>query len=304
MEWLFIALLANLLIAIVSVVDKYLLGKQIPNPAAYTFYVGIFSIFAVVFVPFGIDWPGTLQFLLALSVGVVHLIALFALFSALKTDEVSRITALVGGATPVFLLILSAIFLDTPLGRSEMTAFILLIIGGVLISFKKGTRCRLLDFGKYSCGRNTWIALASAVLFAVFFLLADFVFSSQQFISGFVWTRMGSLLMALVFLAMPSYRKMISGTTEKVSPRAGELFIFNKALAGVGFILLNYAISLGNVALVNALEGVKFVFVLLIAVFIARKIPVLDEEISIFAILQKTAAIFIIFAGIFILAFY
>src|SRR3989344_1171793 len=103
MEWLFIALLANFLIAIVSVVDKYLLGKQIPNPAAYTFYVGIFSIFAVVFIPFGIEWPGFWQLILALSVGSVHLVALFALFSALKTDEVSRITALVGGATPAFL---------------------------------------------------------------------------------------------------------------------------------------------------------------------------------------------------------
>lgn len=303
-EWLLVALLANFLIAAVSVIDKYLLGKEIPNPATYTFYVGIFSIFAAVFIPFGIDWPGIWQFLLALSVGAVHLAALFALFTALRTDEVSRITALVGGVTPVFLLILSALFLNTPLGRPEIVAFILLVVGGVLIAAKKSSKCKLFDFGKYSCGRNTWIALASAALFAIFFLLADSVFSSQQFISGFVWTRLGTLLMALLFLMIPSYRAMISNTTEKVSPKAGGLFIFNKALAGVGFILLNYAISLGNVALVNALEGVKFVFILLMAVFLARKISVLDEEVSKFAIFQKAAAIFIIFAGIFILTFY
>ncbi|MBI3671194.1 EamA family transporter [Candidatus Azambacteria bacterium] len=303
MSWFFISIISYFITAINSIVDKFLLGKSIPNPILYSFYVGIFSIFTIILIPFGMEWPGMWQFLIALSVGALYLAALIAFFTALIADEASRIVSLVGAITPVFILIFSDIFFGSELGRNQMIAFVLLVLGGALISLRKDAKCRLLDFGMYSCARNTWIAILASLFFAAFFLLAKYVFSHQDFISGFVYTRLGSLVAAILLLAFPLYRKMISQTTQKVHTESLWVFIFNKTFAGVAFLLLNYAISLGNVALINALEGVKYIFVLIIIFLFSKKLPgIIREDTSWLIMLQKTLAVFLIFIGLYMLA--
>jgi len=303
MNWILISVVAYFLSALNSVVDKYLLHRSIPQPLVYTFYVGIFSIFTVVIAPFGLTWPGLEQFLWAIAVGVIFLAALAAFFIALKADEASRIVSLVGGTTPVFILILSIIVFETILTIPETIALIFLIFGSVLISTRKNQKCSILDFGKHECVRSTEIALLAAVLFALFFVTAKFVFNSQEFVSGFVWTRIGSFIGALMLLLAPSVRKQIFHTTKTVRAKTGGLFVFNKTLAGISFFLLNYAIAIGNITLVNALEGVKYLFILILALVVTRQLPeVFAEEISPGILFQKVIAISSIAVGLFLLA--
>lgn len=303
MPWLFIAIGAYFLTAVNSVVDKYLLHRTDPHPVAYAFYVGIFSIFTLILTPFGLDWPGYSQAFAALSVGAVFLCALIAFFTALKADEASRIVALVGGITPIFILIFSAFLLETPFVTHEYYALALLVAGGVLISFRRSKTCGIFELHKYECVRSTEIALLSSVLFALFFVLAKFVFSNQEFISGFVWTRIGSFLAALLLLLIPAARAHIFHTTKTAGAKAGALFIANKTLAGVSFFLLNYAIFLGNIAIVNALEGVKYLFVLILAYYFSTRMPhILREQVTPLVVAQKVGAVALICAGLFILA--
>jgi len=57
--------------------------------------------------------------------------------------------------------------------------------------------------------------------------------------------------------------------------------IFSKLLSACSLILLNYAIFLGNVSLVNALQGVQYVFLLIIAFFFSVKFPkIIKEQIN------------------------
>ena len=57
-----------------------------------------------------------------------------------------------------------------------------------------------------------------------FFVLAKFVFSNQEFISGFVWTRIGSFLAALLLLLIPAARAHYFHTTKTAGAKAGGSF--------------------------------------------------------------------------------
>jgi len=211
---------------------------------------------------------------------------------------------LVGGFTPIFILILSAILFENVLTQPQLVALTLLIAGGVTVSVKRNQRCSIFAFHKYECMYSSAIAVLASLLFALFFVSAKFVFINQDFVSGFVWTRIGSFLAALLLLLVPFYRRLIFGVTKTVGKRDKGLFVINKTLAGVSFFLLNYAIALGNITLVNALEGIKYVFVFLLVILFSRKLPdVLSETTDFLSLLQKTTAIVLICVGIFILAF-
>ena len=52
MLWLIVAISAYLILAIVFLVDKYLLVGPIPNPKIYAFYIGTLGIAVLLLVPF------------------------------------------------------------------------------------------------------------------------------------------------------------------------------------------------------------------------------------------------------------
>jgi len=295
MSWIFIAILSYFITAITFVVDKFLLTKSIPSPVAYSFYIGILSIFAFVLAPFGLEWPGVNQFLLSIFVGAVFLFALIMLFTAIKGDELSRAAPIIGGLTPVFVYFLSFLFLGERLDETQIMAFILLILGGVLISIKKHKDAN--NNQRYFT-ESIKMALLASLLFGIFYVSVKFVFISQPFISGFVWTRLGSFFAALFLLIIPAFRSSIFSSAKIVERKIGALFVMNKALAGCAFVLLNYAIFLGSATLVNALQGVLYAFILFALFLISKKMPyILKEEITRRVVIQKIFSVLLIGAG-------
>ncbi len=306
MTWVFVAFVAYIINAVNSVIDKLLLDKNIPNPIAYTFYVGLFSIFALAFAPFSLVWPGLGQLFLSFLVGLVFLCALLAFFIALSKDEVSRIAPIVGAFIPIFVFLLSFLFLGERLFWHQVIAFFLLFAGGILILARRKEHHLHNDsaFKKYTW-KKIEISILAALLFAIFYVLTKFVFSNQPFVSTFVWTRVGSFLAAFLLIIPKGFRRAIFHTTKNVGAKGGSLFIFNKLLAGIGFLLLNYAISLGSVTLVNALQGIQYVAILIIAGAVVRVSPgAIKEEVHHWkCFLQKVVAVFLIGIGLMVLAF-
>ncbi len=52
MSWLIVSILSYLVLAIVYLVDKYLLAGPIPNLKVYTFYIGVLEILFLILTPF------------------------------------------------------------------------------------------------------------------------------------------------------------------------------------------------------------------------------------------------------------
>lgn len=302
MSWFLIAILAYFINAINVVFDKYLLSGRISHPLIYTFYIGLLSIFALIFAPFGLYWPGFFQFFLSLLVGAVFLGAIMTYFFIVKRGEASRVAPVIGGFTPIFVFFLSYLLLGERLGQRELFAFVLLIAGGILISLEKSRAGQIYEIKSHVW--NFALPLLSAFLFALFYVGVKFIFTHQDFISGFIWTRMGSFLAALLLLVPAKNRKIIFPAIKVLEAKTGVVVILNKTSAGLAFLLQNYAIALGSVILVNAMRGTQYVFLLAIALILSKEAPwILEEKIDRLTVFQKSLAVLLICAGLVILAF-
>lgn len=302
MSWLSIAIIAHVLLAVVFSVDKFLLSKTILRPVAAVFYVGILSGVASLFlIPFGFYWMPFWQIIVSFIAGSAFIFAILFFYRLIQTNEVSIIAPIVGGAVPVFTLILTSLFLGEQLVISQLVAFCLLVLGGVIILLPQKDKSSLEKIEGF-LSNGLLLTILAAFLFAFSFVLTKFVFIEQSFISGFIWIRLGGVLGVCILFLIPNMRKIILETTKSIKIKVGGLFISNKILSGVAFILLNYAIYLGSVSLVNALQGVQYIFLLVIVLFLSKKFPqIIREQISRRIIFQKTIGILFIVFGLGIL---
>lgn len=295
MNWLAISVLSYFLNAVVVTADKFLVTKKIPNPFAFSFYIGIMSAFVILLVPFGFSVPPIGIILTAFLSGAIFLASLVLFFIVLFKNEASRVPSIVGALTPIFSLGLSSLFLGENLTILQFIAFFILIIGGFTLMPKNNCG---------DCGtRDAGLMFFSAFLMAISFVLSKFVYLNQPFVNGFIWTRLGSVLAAMLLLVFPSIRKSVFDAGKSMTIKLGALIAGNKAIGGLAFILLNLAISRGEVSLVNAVRGIEFVFVFIFTLLLSRKFPnILKEEISRTIITRKILAIMIIGAGLALLA--
>ena len=298
MNWLLIAIIAQFLFALVFVIDKLILSKTVLRPIVYASSVGLFEIFALVLFVFDFSLLSLKQIIIAFSAGALNIFALVFFYKSIEAGEVSRVVPIVGGAVPLGTLILSYFILVERLAVYQLFAFFLLVIGGVIMVWPRKIKERG-DTIKTPLYQRLPIALVAAAFFSGAFVLATYIYNEQSFINGFVWIRMGGFIAGLALLFWPGNRQRIVEAGRKIRIKAVSLFVSSKLLAGLAFILLNYAFYLGSVSLVNALQGIQYVFLLVIGIILSKKFPqILREQISQEILARKIAAILLIGLGV------
>lgn len=318
--WLIITISAYFINAGVYVADKFLLSKKIHSSITYAFYVGIWSIFNI-FLLFLAPWlPNLQELLLDLFAGILFLITLIFWYKALHQSEATRVVPIVGALIPIFSLLLSFAFLGESLGERQLLSFIILIIGGILISVKSTrfyiTKHVLESFrnifgnmlggihAKYRPTRRLILnSIVSALFFAIYYVFIKYIYLNQPFIGAFVWSRLGTFLGVLLILFVPSWRRSIVKHQQGAkTPKNLTFFLSVRILAAAAFIMLNWAISLGNVAMVNALQGTLYIFLILLVLFLSAKFPkILKEELGKGVLLQRVIGIALIGIGLYML---
>lgn len=294
MFWLIIVLIAHFFNALVFIIDKYLLCARITKPLAYAFYLGVLGVAAVVLVPFfGLVLPNTLVLCINLASGFIYVMALIIFYYALQREEPSRVVPIVGALVAIFTLLLSWLLLSEKLGGKIFLTVICFIIGGILMAVRKFSISKKLLI-------NICLWLSSSFLFGLSYVLIKAGYSYAPFLSGFIWARIGGFLAAILLLLIPGARKSIFVTTKLIKANTSFIFLGNQAMAAIGFVLINIAIALVSVSLVNALQSVQYIFILIIASILGKKYPkILFEEINLMSILQKLAAIIFIGFGLY-----
>jgi len=310
MLWLIIATSAYLILAIVFLVDKYLLVGPIPNPKVYTFYIGTLGILVLILAPFvGFSVPGARQIILSLLAGTLFIYGIFWLNYALRLFEASRVIPAIGGILPIFSFLLIYIFSG---GKEiftiwEFLAFILLIFGSVLIVYPKaekgGGEQMFFGYEKAKISLKSFrISVTAAFFLALSFVLAKYVYMVQPFWSGYIWIRIGGFLGALSFIFSKEVREEILLKRVGFKKKTAVIFLSNQAAGASANILQNWAIALAPlvcVAIINALQGIQYVFLLIFTILLSLKFPqLLKEEISREILLQKIIAILLIGAGL------
>lgn len=303
MLWLFIIISAYFLFAIVALVDKGLLVGP-PNPKSYVFYVGILGILVLVLAPFvGFSIPNPSQILLSFLAGATFIFALFWLFTGLKYFEASRIVPAMGGILPLSTFGLVYLFSGGKevLGIGEIFAFILLISGSILVTLEKRKKISQKSF---LIPKSFLISALSGFFFALCFVLTKYVYLSQPFWSGFIWIRIGGFLTALGFILTKEVRREIFLKKFTFQRKTGIIFLSNQGLAAGASVLQNFAIALAGLAylpFINALQGIQYVFLFLLVIFLAKKFPqILEEKLTKKIIFQKVVSIGLIVLGLII----
>ncbi|OGF25302.1 hypothetical protein A2468_01635 [Candidatus Falkowbacteria bacterium RIFOXYC2_FULL_46_15] len=320
MTWLLVAIAAYSINAGVYVADKFLLSKKIHSSITYAFYVGIWSIFNLVILAFDPWTPDLRELMIDLLAGMLFLATLVFWYKALHQSEATRVVPIVGALVPIFSFIFSYIFLGESLGERQLLAFFILINGGILISIKR-TRIYLIPevmnrfkniFGDVLGGihaayrptrRLLTNSVTSALFFAGYYVLIKYIYLNQPFIGSFVWSRVGSFLGALLILFIPDWRRnIVDHQRGAKTPKNMGFFLGVRVLAALAFIMLNWAISLGNVALVNSLQGAQYMFLIVIVFFLSTRYPrYLKEELGGGVMLQKLIGATLVGTGLYML---
>lgn len=324
--WLTLVILAYFSIALASFLDKYILGGLLPSPKIYTFYTGILSILAILIIIFGIFLslgplpslqkifpeglgiffiPNLFLILLSLGTGIIFILALLTYFKGIYNFEVSRIGPAVGGLTPVFTLILVYLFAFIPLELGfqkkfltpkEYLALICLILGSVVLT---------IHWKKLTSLKSLKISIIASFLFSLELILTKLVYTYLPFWTGFIWLRMGGFLGALLLLFSFEVRTKIFRHEKGFSQKLAPLFIFTKGAGAMGRALQSGAIYFSPLIflpIINALSGIQYVFLIILATIFFFKFPkILKEEVSREVLVQKTLGIWLIAVGLFLL---
>ncbi len=312
MAWFLVALFAYFILAIANLIDKFLVEKVVGSARAYTFIACAMGSLVFLSAPWFLSWPGVYLFLFDLSLGLLFSLALLFLYAALRRGEASRSLVIIGGSTPIFSIPLAYLVLGDDFNSRQILAIIFLLLGLLIMVFLPGARAsfwekffKSLNLRNKTVLSSIFLALFSGFFYALFFVGSKLAYQSQPFLSVFLWTRLGSLLAAGFILISPrARREIVSLFRRNPGRKRNQSLVFgNQILGAVGFILQNYAVYLGPVAIVNALQGVQYAWIILLGALVSFFYPkALKEDISARILIQKGLAILVISVGLYFLS--
>ena len=308
MNWILLATGGQFLNAIVAVLDKYIVSdeKALPRPFVYAFYSCLLTGFWVVIyflglIPFfaHIGMP-TFSNVHSPSLQVVSMSflsaytffgALVSMYDSLREADASNVMPIIGTVSALSAFGMSYLFLDAKLTHGHIIGIVLISLGTLLVA-KTLPRLRVVLH-----------VLHSGVFFALHYITMKGLFLQTSFDNGFFWSRISFVIFALSLLMVPVYLDAIREQTKTTTKKTGYLVLVTKIIAGVSAFLILKATDWGEVSVVQALDGIRFVFILFITVIFAHWLPAsaTDRDTRPQVFVRKFIFTIMILAGFFML---
>lgn len=308
MTWIFLAAGAQFINAVVAILDKFIVSdtRMMPRPFVYAFYSCLITsawglIYLLGFIPglaaLGVPHLSNVELPTIQVVGMSFLaaytffMALVSMYDGLKEADASDVMPVIGAVSAMSTFIMGYLFLDVRLTENFVWGIALLATGTMLVSQVRFTKKIIL---------NTF---HSGIFFALHYIAMKGLFMETSFDDGFFWSRVGFVLFALSLLLVPVYLEKIKEQTKVTTARAGLVVLGTKVFAGIAAFMLLKATDWGDVAVVQALDGLKFVFILLLSILFARYLPApaCDDCRTATTVVRKVAYVAIISIGFIIL---
>lgn len=295
MHWIFIAISSHLVWAFGAIADKFIISNKIKNPYIYCIWMfAIGAIGAVIALFTGFHILTLNQFLWVFLAIIFEFAAMFPYVKAVQLEDISRINIL-WVLIPLFSLIMAYLTMGEGLTNNQIVAFCVLIFGVILASMKFGK-------GTIKFSKAFWWMFLSCFGFAIYGTAVRHVSQEIGPLDVFIYTHILGALLALPFFFFKKIRD-IHALEIKTFNAKTILIIFTSIFIGMIGTLLNiWALSLGKVALVYAMEGFQAIFVFILTVIFALFIKVyLREDLDKRNVALKVCALLINLAGIAIL---
>ncbi len=310
MSWLLLATLGQFLNAVVAILDKFIVSDQkaLPRPFVYAFYSCLMTgfwvfIFLLAYIP-GLHKLGVPSFSDVRSPSIVvvgmaflaaytFFMALVSMYEALKNKDASDVLPAIGAVSAIASFGMSYLFLNIPLAPHFIYGVLLLTLGTFLLSHVR-----------IGADRNILLHLFhSGLFFGLHYIAMKGLFLETSFADGFFWSRIAFVLFALSLLLVPLYFDKIVAQTKVTSRKTGALVVLTKITAGIAGFMLLKATDIGNVTVVQSLDGLKFVFIIMLGLLFGRLIPHTagENDFDFKTVIRKTFYIAIISVGFVIL---
>lgn len=303
--WFIFSAVGYIMLAGVSILDKFLLSSAKVKPALYTFFSSAPLLPIIILLFF---YPSVMggwsDWAWAVVCGFSYTLAMWAMFLGFEKSEISHVGPLIGAAGPVFVLTFSYLFLHEALISSELWAVGLLVVGSVLIAFEKSKKHSGLHLG-------VLYGILSGLFFAISYVSAKYLYDKYGFMSGFIWSRFFIGVSGLLFLfSRETWRELFGRNwfdklKAKLTIRKkqnGWLIFFNKVLAVIAVLFIQYATAIGSVSLVSALNGLQYGVLILGVMLLSRFWPkIFKEDYTTLEIIQEFLAVVLIGIGLILL---
>jgi len=309
--WLIFVVVAQVVLAAVALIDKYIVSSETValRPFTYTFWISILSsgsvlVFLFGWLPVPIDGVSipsfanveklTLTtFAFSLAAGYTFFTALLSMFTALKYSDASDVVPVVGAVNALATFFLGHYFFETTLPKNFLAGMLLLVVGTVLTSG--------LRFNK----QTTFSVFHAGLMFGLHYVVLKELFEITNFDTGFFWSRMAIVAIALSMLLIPYYYEKVMTRTQQAKRRDSLFLIGNKLLGGIASIMMLMAVDMVDKSLVSlpqALAGLQYLFLLGFSVCCGRYISKdWGENVTFRDIVQKAISIPLIVLGFFLL---
>ncbi|MDO8638301.1 MAG: EamA family transporter [Candidatus Daviesbacteria bacterium] len=276
MNWLFFALLAPAIYAIVVFIDKYILEKKVKDylgmPIYSSIVAGVFGI--IIWIVTGFPLLSPRDTILIILTGVLTVFGLTSYFKALSDDEASKVTILFQ-MTPVITLVLSYLFLGDKLSVQQFLGFILILISTIGISVNKSLR-------EFNFSNTFFLILLTDFLWASAFVLFKFVVDTNSFVKLISYESFGIGIGGLIlYTFFPSIKMAFKKTNKQAGSVIFWFIIVNETIFLISRLLTYLAISKGPVALVDVVAGTQVIFAIVYGFILTKISPkTFQEDIS------------------------
>lgn len=297
MDWVIFSLLSRALWAADNVVDKLLIGKYLRDSVVLTLIAGISALFlSIVIIIFnGLEWIGLNPALIAIFAGAFQIVAVFAFYQAISKEEISRVIPLFQ-FTPPFVLIFSFLFLGEVLTTTYYLAFVLILVGGFLISLRKTESVFKL--------RNAfWWMVLSSLIYAVQVVILKSLYITYPFWDLTVYLGFGEFLPTpILLLFISNFRNKFVRSLSNLKLAGWTLLILAMFFVATASLSGFWALTTGPVSLISVFRGFQSVFVLIYAILFSIWLPkILKEELNKRILGMKALAIFLMVIGLYLI---
>ena len=295
MEWYIYALLAPAFWALNNVFVKFLITTKfksyVPMISTIIFMDVPFALAILLIAPINFVFPYTI---FAILTGLLPLFAFWFYSQALLVEEVSRLTTLFQ-LIPVFVALLSAIFLNEILGPQKYLGIIIVVVGAMLVSYKKTK-------GKTSFSSALKYMIPFGLIIAIYTILEKYLLTYFDFWSLFFWSITGALLGVTLLLAFKKPRKQFTKTIPNIGKKGLFLTFIGEGIYVAGALFSLIALSSANASIASALFGLQPFYIFFYTLFLSIFLPkILTEDLNKQTIILKICAIALMFSGTYLI---
>ncbi len=291
------ALIPPFLDSVINFLDKFILSKYKISSTVLAVYSGIFAFITglIVILFTGFFPTNLLTTIVLIASGFFGLFILVTYFKALMFDEASRVASLFQ-FVPVFVLVLSFLFLHEALMLKQYIGCGVIIIAGFLFSARKG------NYSWIKVNKAFWYMILASMLSAFVYVLFKIGVTQIGFWQAIPYEGFGNLLGAVCVILYGNNRKKLRLETKEISKKIFVYLSISESVYRLSRLSFYFALLLIPASIVSVLQGFQPLFLLIEGIILSVWFPkVLKEVVNKKTVKIKLFAVAGVFLGLYLI---